>query len=36
MAPYVFPFMIDADSLMLGIAMGFVAGLAVILVIQNF
>ena len=36
MAPYVFPFMIDAQSLVLGIALGFVAGLAVVLVIKNF
>ena len=36
MAPYVFPFMIDAESLVLGIGLGFVAGLAVIVIIRNF
>ena len=36
MAPYVFPFMIDAQSLVLGIGLGFVAGLAVIVIIRNF
>jgi hypothetical protein len=36
MAPYVFSFMIDAASLLLGMALGAVGALAVILVIKNF
>jgi hypothetical protein len=36
MAPYVFPFMIDAESLVLGIGLGFVAGLAIVLIIKNY
>jgi hypothetical protein len=36
MAPYVFPFMIDAASLLLGMVLGAVGAWAVILVIKNF
>jgi hypothetical protein len=36
MAPYLFSFMIDAESLALGIGLGFVAGLAVVLIVKNF
>jgi hypothetical protein len=36
MAPYVFSFMIDAESLLLGIGLGFLGALALVLVIRNF
>jgi hypothetical protein len=36
MAPYVFPFMIDAESLLLGVALGAVAALAIVLIAKNF
>ena len=35
MAPYVFSFMIDAPSLALGMGLGFVAGLAIVVIVQN-
>jgi len=35
MAPYIFPFMIDAESLVLGIGLGLVAGLAIVIIIRN-
>jgi len=35
MAPYVFSFMIDAASLLLGMALGAVAALAMILIVKN-
>ena len=35
MAPYIFSFMIDAQSLVLGIALGLVAGLAIVIIIRN-
>ena len=36
MAPYVFAFMIDADSLLLGIVLGAVGMLGVVMIIKNF
>jgi len=36
MAPYIFSFLIDAESLILGIALGVVAGLAMIVIVRNF
>jgi hypothetical protein len=35
MAPYLFSFMIDPESLMLGIGLGLVAGLAIAIIIRN-
>jgi len=35
MAPYVFPFMIDAASLLLGIALGAIGMLGVVMIIKN-
>jgi hypothetical protein len=35
MAPYVFPFMIDAASLLLGMALGTVGALAVVMIVKN-
>jgi len=36
MAPYLFSFMIDAESLILGVALGAVGALALVVVIRNF
>jgi hypothetical protein len=36
MAPYVFPFMIDAESLLLGMALGAVAAWAIVVIAKNF
>ena len=35
MAPYVFSFMIDAESLVLGIVLGAIGALALVLIIRN-
>jgi len=35
MAPYIFSFMIDAHSLILGIGLGVVAGLAISIIMRN-
>jgi len=35
MAPYIFSFMIDANSLILGIGLGLVAGLSMVIIIRN-
>jgi len=36
MKPYLLPFMVDADSLLLGISLGVVGALALIVAIRNF
>jgi hypothetical protein len=36
MAPYIFSFLIDAESLLLGMTLGVVAGWAVVMIIENF
>jgi hypothetical protein len=36
MAPYGFPFMIDAESLLLGMALGAVAAWAIVVIAKNF
>jgi len=35
MAPYVFSFMIDAASLLLGMVLGAVAALAMVMIVKN-
>jgi hypothetical protein len=35
MAPYLFSFMIDPESLILGIGLGVVAGLAIAIIMRN-
>jgi hypothetical protein len=35
MAPYMFSFMIDAESLVLGIGLGFVAAVAMVMIVKN-
>ena len=35
MKPYIIPFIVDAESLILGVALGVVAALALIVVIKN-
>jgi hypothetical protein len=35
MAPYVFSFMIDAASLVLGLVLGAVAALAMVMIVKN-
>jgi hypothetical protein len=35
MAPYIFPFMIDAESFVLGLALGAVGALAIVLIAKN-
>jgi hypothetical protein len=35
MAPYLFSFIIDPESLILGIGLGIVAGLAIVIIMRN-
>jgi len=35
MAPYLFSFMIDPPSLALGMGLGFVAGMALVMIVKN-